>query len=197
MAGFKEIRFPPEISFGAVGGLYWLTRVVETEGGRERRDQVLTQPRGAWDVAHDARHPEYYELLRNFFISVRGQAFGFRFKDWTDYRVAAGDSVLVNSSGSPTQKQLAKRYTFQGESFDRQLSKIVAGTFSPVGGSGLSLDYDSGILTYSVAPSAFTCEFDVPARLGTDELRAEIIDVSSHGDYIIGWKSIPIIAVRV
>ena len=194
MAGFKEIRIPDAISYGAIGGLNWLTRVVEVESGHEYRDQVLVQPRGRWDVSYAARLPAAYEPLRAFFNNVRGRAYGFRFKDWTDFAVASADSQLVAIDS--THKQLAKRYTSGAETFDRTLKKIVSGTFSATGGSGLSLDYNTGILTFSVAPSAFTCEFDVPARFDTDEMRAEAI-TRSGGSLVVGWSSIPIIAIRV
>lgn len=193
---FKEIRFPERISFGAVGGAGWLTDVVTLESGFETRNQVLAQPRGRWEVSHAARMPAQYKLLRAFFNAVRGRTYGFRFKDWTDYEVTAGEAVLLDSLGSPTQKQLAKRYTFGSETFDRRLTKIVANTFTAVGGSGVTLDYDTGLLTYSSEPTAFSCEFDVPVRFDVDELRAETINKSGD-DLIIGWSSIPLVEVRV
>lgn len=196
MSGFKEIRFPERISFGAVGGAGWLTDVVTLESGYETRNQVLAQPRGRWEVSHAARMPDDYHRLRAFFQAVRGRAYGFRFKDWTDYTVATTESAFIDSLGSPTQKQLAKRYTFGSETFDRRLTKIVANTFSAVGGSGLSLNYDTGILSYSSLPTAFSCQFDVPVRFDVDEMRAETIDKSGD-DLIIGWSSIPIVEVRI
>ena len=191
---FKEIQFPEAISYGAVGGLYWNTRIVENEGGYEFRDKLLLQPRGRWDVAHAARLPAAYEPLRAFFYVVGGQADGFRFKDHTDYTVTSAESVLVAIDA--THKQLAKRYQYGAETFDRKLTKIVASTFVPTAGSGLSLDYNTGILTFASAPSSFTCEFDVPARFGTDEMRAETITRSGNL-LVIGWSSIPIVAIRV
>jgi uncharacterized protein (TIGR02217 family) len=196
MSGFKEIQFPPKVSFGAVGGLSWLTVITGVESGQEQRQQVLAQPLGRWEVAHAARRQADYELVRAHFNNVRGRAYGFRFKDWTDYTVSAAESHLSDSDGSPTQKQLAKAYTFGSEIFYRKLTKIVAGTFVATGGSGLSLDYTNGILQYSSLPTSFSCEFDVPARYDTDEMRAETIDKGRDG-FIIGWSSIPIVAIRV
>jgi uncharacterized protein (TIGR02217 family) len=190
---FKEIQFPVSISRGAIGGLSWQTRVVESATGYEFRDGLLLQPRGRWEVAHAARLPAAYEPLRAFFNAVRGRLFGFRFKDWSDYIVATPESALVTIDA--THAQLAKRYTFGAETFDRKLSKIVAATFVPTGGSGLSLDYNTGILTFSTAPTSFTLQFDVPARFDTDEMRGEIID-RSGSQFIMGWSSIPIVAIR-
>lgn len=191
---FREKRFPPAISFGAQGGLMWQTVIAENAGGYEYRDGLLVQPRGRWEVAHAARTPDKYEPLQAFFNIMRGRLHGFRFRDWSDYTVDAAESALVTIDG--THAQLAKRYTFDGETFDRKLVKVVSGSFAGTGGSGLSLDYNTGILTYSSAPSAFTCQFDVPARFDTDEMRGEIID-RSGADFIMGWSSIPIIAIRV
>ena len=194
MAGFKEIQFPSEISFGGVGGLYWNTRIVENEGGYEFRDQLLLQPRGRWDVAHAARMPDEAALLVAFFNNVRGRAYGFRFKDHTDFQVTTATSHLAGIDA--THAQLCKRYLFGAETFDRELKKIVTGTFVPTGGTGITLDYNTGIVTYASAPSSFACEFDVPARFDTDEMRREAI-TKSGGNLITGWSSIPIVAIRV
>lgn len=193
----KEIQFPPRISFGAVGGLNWKTRVVELESGYEYRDALLVQPRGRWEISHLARLPAVYEQIRAFHAIVQGKRYTFRFKDWTDYTVSHSESAFVVAAGSPAQLQLAKRYSFGAEYFDRKLSKIVQGSFSAVGGTGLSLDYNTGLLSYSSAPTAFTCEFDVPVRFDTDELRAEIINKTKDGELLMGCSSIPIVAVRV
>lgn len=194
---FKEIQFPSRISLGAIGGSGWLTTIVDVESGYEQRNQVLAQPRGRWEVSHAARKAQEYNALRAFFNAVRGRAYGFRFKDWTDFTVSSHEGVFLTSLGSPSQLQLAKRYEFGGEYFDRRLSKIVAGTFVAVGGSGVSLDYNTGLLSYSSAPSGFSCEFDVPARFDTDSMQAETITPQPDGTLLIGWSNIPIKEIRV
>lgn len=193
---FKEIQFPPKISMGATGGLGWLTDIVTLQSGFEQRNQTLAQPRGRWTVSHSARLAEKFNPLLAFINVVRGQTHGFRFKDWTDYTVAAGEGVFIAIDS--THKQLAKRYTFGAETFDRIIRKPVTGSVTLTGGTGTSIDYTTGIVTFSGAPSSWVGEFDVPARFGTDDMSADIIDRNGpNGDLIVGWSGIPIIELRV
>lgn len=195
MDDFLDIRFPERISLGAVGGLIWPLRRVRNAGGYVFRDQLSTQPEGRWEVSHAVKQPAAYKPLRAFWMSTHGGAYGFRFKDWTDYTVSASEAALIEIE--PGVAQVAKRYQFGDEYFDRELQKIVPGTFSPVGGSGLSLDYDTGLLTYSGEPDSFTLQFDCPCIFGTDEMRAELITPQPNGEFLIGWSSIPIEMIRL
>lgn len=192
---FLEIRFPERISLGAIGGLIWPLRRVRNAGGYVFRDPLSLQPEGHWEVSHAVRRPAQYKPLRAFWMAVNGGAYGFRFKDWTDYTVDDNESALIPISTGVAQ--IAKRYQFGAEYFDRELQKIVPGTFVPVGGSGLSLDYDTGILTYGSAPTSFSLEFDCPCIFGTDEMRAETITPKPDGSLLIGWSNIPIDLIRI
>lgn len=193
---FKDIRFPTNISKGAIGGLQWPLRRVRNSGGFVFRDPLALQPLGSWEVSHVIRRPPQYKLVRNFWMVTNGGAYGFRFKDWTDFTVEASESAFVTIDG--THSRLAKRYSIYGESFDRELQKIVASTFVPSGGSGLTLDEDTGILTHSGLPGSFTCEFDCPCIFGTDEMRAETIEIEQGTkELLIGWSNIPIQLIRL
>jgi uncharacterized protein (TIGR02217 family) len=196
---FIEERFPPLISRGAVGGLRWPLNRIRLQSGFVHRYPKADQPEGSWEVSHVARRHNAFEVVRNFWMITNGGAKGFRFKDWTDFKVTAATCALVAIDS--THSQLARRYGFGAETFDRTLQKIVANTFVPTGGSGLTLDYNTGILTHGSgsAPSAFRCEFDCPCIFGTDEMRGELID-RDHGEdetFIQGWSNIPIELIRV
>ena len=106
------IRFPPRISFGAVGGPRFKTSVAAMASGAESRTQEWELERGEWSVSHTARRPEDWEPLLSFFRQAAGMANTFRFKDWTDYICAQGAGLFVATTGSPTQKQMVKRYKF-------------------------------------------------------------------------------------
>lgn len=203
MPDFIEARFPDFISRGAIGGLRWPMNRVRLQSGFVHRYPKADQPEGAWEVSHVARLQQAFELVRDFWMSMGGGEYGFRFKDWTDYRVTTATCALVEID--TTHSQLARLYSvtdIYGDTFTRSriLQKIVPGTFTPTGGTGLDLDYNTGILEHGsgAAPTAFTCEFDNPCIFGTDEMRGELIehDKPANG-FIQGWSNIPIELIRV
>lgn len=193
-ANFLDIRFPPLISFGAEGGAEFLTDIVVTASGFETRNQNWSQQRMRFDVSHAARREAQWRKLQAFFLNCKGRAHSFRFKDWTDYEVASAEGKFITIDA--THAYLAKRYTFGAETRDRKITKPVSGTVSFTGGTGLSLDYATGILTHGTIPTAWAGEFDVHVRFDTDEMRHETIDKQPSGELIVGWASIPIIEVR-
>lgn len=190
---FLDIRFPPNISYNCSGGPMFSTDIVIMANGAEARNQNWAYERLTYDVAHAARKPVDWQALQAFFRIVRGRACSFRFKDWTDFTVTGTQGVFIAIDA--THAYLAKRYTFSGQTFDRKLTKIVAGTYTPTGGSGLTLDYATGILTYATLPSTFVAEFDVHCRFDTDEMRAETKSMSGT-ELIVGWQAIPVVEVR-
>ena len=44
------------------------------------------EARGRWDVASGLKKQAQIDELIAFFRARRGKAYGFRFKDWTDYK---------------------------------------------------------------------------------------------------------------
>lgn len=183
-----DIRFPPRISFGAVGGPRFKTSVAVMASGAESRIQEWELERGEWTVSHSARRPEEWEPLLAFFRVVAGMANTFRFKDWTDYICQAGDGYFVDSGGSPTQKQMVKRYTFGAYTYDRYITKPISGTIVT---DATGLDYDTGLAT---SGTAWYGEFDCWARLDSDPMKAQVIDRGRDG-LLVGWNDIQIVEV--
>jgi uncharacterized protein (TIGR02217 family) len=191
---FYEVQFPSAISYGAVGGPAFKTDVVVVSSGAETRNVTWAQARRRYDVAHAAREPTASDAVKAFFHAMSGKAHGFRFKDWTDFSTVAADGKFTSLGG--TQYQAYKRYTTSGgQTYDRIIQKGIA-TWTITGGTGVSVDYNTGIVTSTGAPSAWAGSFDVPCRFDTDELSGVIIDKSSAG-LIVGWSSIPIVEIRV
>ena len=98
MSGFHEVRFPDNIAYGATGGPEFATTVVATGSGHEKRNVNWSEARGRWDVASGLKKQAQIDELIAFFRARRGKAYGFRFKDWTDYRatgqlLGTGDDV--------------------------------------------------------------------------------------------------------
>jgi len=191
---FYEIQFPSAISFGAQGGPGYRTDVVVVSSGAETRNVTWAQARRRYDVSFAARLPTAADAVKAFFHNMQGRAHGFRFKDWTDYSATASEGKFTLLTA--TTFQAYKRYTSGSQTNDRIIQKGIA-TWSITGGSGVSVNYNTGIVTVSSGtPTAWAGQFDVPCRFDTDELTGTIID-KSGAEFITGWDSIPIVEIRV
>jgi uncharacterized protein (TIGR02217 family) len=197
MAFIESPRFPDCVSLGAQGGPGFLTEIVQVNGGDEYRNQRRAQELGSWEVSHNARRPEEYEPLQAMFRIAAGMANGFRFKDHLDYEVRAGQGFFRTLTA--TTFQMVKRYSLAGAAttYDRDITKPVSGTVSVTGGSGVSVDYTTGIVTVSSGtPTSWVGEFDIPARFGVDQMKAVAVTRVRGGEILVDWSSIPIIEIR-
>ena len=123
---FHDVQFPPDIAYGAAGGPGYSTSVVTTVAGHEKRNANWATARGRWNVAHGLKNREQVASLIAFFRARKGRAYGFRFKDWTDYQ-AVGEAIGTGD-GTTTTFQLVKRYVSGGVAETRTITKPVAGT---------------------------------------------------------------------
>lgn len=186
MAFFEE-RFPERISLGAVGGPAWNTSVARVGNGRRVANRNMEYPLHKYDASQAVKTEADFEEVRAFFYVVAGRFDAFRFKDWTDYEVAAGQGVIVTlPSGA---RQLARRYTFGARNFDRLICKPVPGTVAITGGG--TLDYTTGLIAGGT-PTAWTGEFDVPCAFSEDLMRTQIVNKRPDGQLLLGWDSIGI-----
>lgn len=175
------------------------TDIVETFGGNEQRNINWSEARGQWNVAHGVKTQSQLDTLIAFFRARRGKAIGFRFKDWSDYKVTG--QVLGTGNGTQTAFQLKKSYTSL-VTVDRTIKKPVSGTIqvykdAVLQGSGYTVDITTGVITFTVAPAngvvvSATFEFDVPVRFDTDQIE---INLESYG--IGSWGNIPLVELRV
>lgn len=123
-------RFPETISYGAKSTPAYQTTIVPRKSGHETRNADWSRSKRAYDVAHNIRTQAEYELVLEFFMAVaEGRAYGFRFKDWLDYRcvLSRGRMGTGVGTGDPTH-QLVKRYQSGAFFKDRDITKPVAGT---------------------------------------------------------------------
>ena len=198
MNGFHDVRFPPDISYGASGGPGYSTTVVTTVSGHERRNANWADARGQWNVAHGLKKPDQVADLIAFFRARRGRAHGFRFKDWTDYQAFA--EPLGVGDGTTRSFQLVKHYASGGEVEVRTIAKPVAGTVKVyrdgVEATGWSVDTTTGLVTFGIAPGSGVqitadCEFDVPVRFDSDRM-----DVTIETFQLGTWGQIPVLEIR-
>jgi uncharacterized protein (TIGR02217 family) len=199
MTGFHEVQFPPDISYGASGGPRYSTSIVTTVSGHERRNANWAMARGRWNVAHGLKKREQVAALIAFFRARRGRAYGFRYKDWTDYQALA--QALGVGDGSRKIFQLVKHYPSGGVAESRVIAKPVVGTVTLYrdgleATSGWTVDTTTGLVSFGTAPAVgiqvtadFT--FDVPVRFDSDQM-----DVTIETYQLGSWGKIILLEVR-
>ena len=205
---FHEVRFPDDISRGARGGPERRTQIIELASGDEERNASWANSRRRYDAAYGIRRADDLAVVVAFFEARNGRLYGFRWKDWADYKSclpsgtpAATDQAIGTGDGMTTDFQLVKVYRSGSQSWTRTITKPVSGTvLVAIDGaeqtSGWSVDTTIGIVTFTSAPAAGAIitagfEFDVPVRFDTDTL-----DVTLDVERLGSITSIPLIEVR-
>ncbi len=187
MTGFHEVRLPEDISYGASGGPQFMTTVIEMASGHEQRNQEWAQARNIYDVGLGLRSENDLGELIGFFRARAGRAYGFRYKDWLDFKscapmeaIAATDQTIGAGDGVTASFQLTKTYDSGGVLHIRDIRKPVIGTVliavdGAVQAAGWQVDVTNGVVIFEVAPvngAVITAgyEFDVPVRFSDDFL---------------------------
>ena len=198
---FHDIRFPEKIAVGAVGGAEFNTEIRSLNSGLEKRNQNWSDTRHVFDVSHGIKTQNELDELKEFFLARQGRTHSFRFKDWSDYEL---DRQLIGTGdGSALEFQIFKLYTSSTQTYTRNLEKIVSGTISvwvagtlQSAGSDYTVNLLTGKISFTSAPATgqnieVKCEFDVPVRFNTDQMRVSFDDYN-----IYTWGQIPIIEVK-
>lgn len=161
-------RFPDTISYGSSGGPGFNTSVTTVNSGTEKRNINWIQARHTYDVSFGVRNQEYLNSLIEFFQAMKGKAYGFRYKDWSDYSSSGtdtitGDDQLIGLGDSTTRSdgtrdfQIIKSYTLGSQVTDRIINKIVDNATLVVKRHGVTMvetthytvDYNTGIITFN------------------------------------------------
>lgn len=185
---FHEIQFPTGISLGASGGPERRTEIVTLASGFEERNSAWADSRRRYNAGYGVRSLADIHLVIAFFEARGGRLHGFRFKDFSDYQSAPpGSAINPNNqiigagTGSATNFQLYKNYISGSQSYQRRITKPVAGSVRVAlngveQASGLfTVDTSTGIVSFATAPGAGVSvsagyAFDVPVRFDTDFL---------------------------
>lgn len=208
---FHEVRFPAALSFGSLGGPERRTDVVTLANGFEQRNSPWAHSRRRYDAGVGMRSLDDVEALIAFFEARQGQMFGFRWKDWSDYRscrpseeVGFEDQVIGIGDGETHDFQLIKTYISGEQSYARPLHKPVAATVL-IGFEGLalqesidwSIDPTTGLISFVDPPDAGVeitagYEFDVPVRFAVDAIQTSVASFQA-GEV----PNVPIVEVRI
>ncbi|MBA4351304.1 MAG: TIGR02217 family protein [Rhodobacter sp.] len=208
---FHEVRFPANLSFGSTGGPERRTDVVTLANGFEERNTPWAQSRRRYDAGLGLRSLDDVAALISFFEARRGQLYGFRWKDWADFksckpsgRVSDLDQVIGTGDGAATVFALTKIYEPDGNAFRRPILKPVAGTVVvAVAGNpqietvDYALDLAAGTVSFVLPPDVGTVvtagfEFDVPVRFDADRIAVSVASFQA-GEV----PSVPVVEVRL
>ncbi len=208
---FHEVRFPASLSFGSVGGPERRTDIVTLANGFEERNTPWAHSRRRYDAGLGMRSLDDIETMISFFEARQGQMFGFRWKDWSDYKsgsatadVDHGDQVIARGDGERTEYQLVKTYSSGGVSYVRPITKPVLGTVrlgldqdAMREGVDYEVDLARGVVTFVAPPPEQVeitagFEFDVPVRFDTDKIQTSVASFQA-GDV----PNVPVVEVRV
>ncbi len=114
---FHEVQFPDNISRGARGGPQRRTQIVELASGREERNASWSASRRRYDVSYGIRRVDDLHAVVAFFEARLGRLYGFRFKDWADYKscapskaVSEMDQVIGTGDARP-RRQMTRTHT--------------------------------------------------------------------------------------
>lgn len=208
---FHEVRFPASLSFGSVGGPERRTDVVTLANGFEERNTPWAHSRRRYDAGLGLRSLDDIQTLIAFFEARRGQMYGFRWKDWSDYKssqataeVACDDQQIATGDGNCREFSLVKIYRSGSFDYARPISKPVAGTIR-IGveqdelqeAVDFTVDATTGLVTFVNAPAVGASitagfEFDVPVRFDTDRIQTSVASFQA-GDA----PNVPVVEVRI
>lgn len=208
---FHEVRFPTAISLGSSGGPERKTDIVTLNNGFEERNAIWAHSRRKYDAGVGMASLDDLFAVTSFFEARMGRLFGFRWKDWADYKscapsksVSSTDQEIGVGDGSSKDFQLCKAYSSGGETYWRPISKPVAGRVFVASdgqlqfeGTDYFINIETGVLSFSVAPAAGAIvtagfEFDVPVRFELDSIETSVTSFSAGQ-----IPNVPVVEVRV
>lgn len=200
---FHEVRLPARLAFGSSGGVERRTEVVTLASGYERRSSPWTQGRRRYLIGANLRSLDDMAALTAFFEARRGRLYGFRFRDFADFKSCAPsgtpeatDQVIGIGDGVRRTFELSKSY---GE-VRRPIRKPVEGSvMAAVNGLAVeaAVDVATGVVTLAAAPAKEAVVsagflFDTPVRFDADRIEASLESFDAGR-----MAAVPLIEIRV
>lgn len=149
--------------------------IVRTDGGFEVRNARHAQAVFEYDI--DFGPNEYEETDQEAVYAMwrasRGGLYAFRFRDWDPKNNTLTDELIGTGDGADTTFQITQTHTVGSVSsvrnITRPVSAITVKLNDVVQMSGYSVNYDTGVITFSPAPgNGVTVKvsglFDIPVR---------------------------------
>lgn len=200
---FHEVRLPARLAFGSTGGVERRTEITTLASGFERRSTPWAMGRRRYLIGANLRSLDDMAELTAFFEARRGRLYGFRFRDFADFKScgpggtpAATDQVIGEGDGVRTGFSLVKTY---GD-FTRPITKPVEGSaIVAVDGDVVTaeVDVETGAVILEAPPDVGAVVtagflFDTPVRFDADRIE---VTLESFGAGRMA--AVPLIEVRV
>tara|TARA_R110002124_G_scaffold129656_1_gene291427 strand:+ start:161 stop:778 length:618 start_codon:yes stop_codon:yes gene_type:complete len=203
---FHEVSLPARLAFGSTGGVERRTEVVTLGSGFERRSTPWAQGRRRYLIGANLRSLDDMAALTEFFEARRGRLYGFRFRDFADFKscapgaaVTATDQAVGTGDGVATVFQLGKAY---GD-WTRDITKPVSGSVRvavdglELAGADFTVAATTGRVTLAVPPepgAAVTAGFvfDTPVRFDADRIEVTLETFGAGR-----MAAVPLIEIRI
>ena len=173
---FYDIVFPESISMKSSYIIEYNTIINKSKNGNELRISNYDYPLLSYNVINDIKTKKELEDIINFFKLVKGRAYGFKFKDWLDYKVI--NQNIAVADGEQKDFQLIKTYNINNKLQTRKITKpkqvsIFINNQNIT--TNISINYENGIITFNTPPEKDTIisasfEFYVPVRFDNDKI---------------------------
>ena len=207
---FHEVSLPARLAFGSTGGVERRTEIVTLGSGFERRSSPWAMGRRRYLIGANLRSLEDMAELTAFFEARRGRLYGFRFRDFADFKSCgpggtpeATDQVITAAEPGQTVFQLIKRYGLGDDAVERVIAKPVEGSVrvavngAELAAAAFAVEATTGWVTLAapVATGAVVTAgflFDTPVRFDADRIE---VTLESFGAGRMA--AVPLVEVRV
>jgi uncharacterized protein (TIGR02217 family) len=221
---FRNIRFPTKLSYAYLGGPGFKTQIHETDSAHEQRVQRWPFAKWAFTANKNLEQQDEIYSIWKFYLVVHGAADSFRFQDLLDNTSNKTDGVadpnyqdqeIGVGDGTTTQFQLRKEYEEGTETYVRLITcpqvpegdggaqgdtvnTVTVGLNGVLQGSGWTVNGNTGIVTFTVAPGAGVLvtagfKFDVPVRFHAnddEQLEASLDDYDAISMSAMGFVEV-------
>jgi uncharacterized protein (TIGR02217 family) len=169
MPSISSAQLHEQAAYHAVGGPQFRTHIVHSANGTEQRNAVGgLHPRRSFTIDPGVMHHSEATIIYNFHQIRRGMWESFRMLDIFDYVCNPGAGGVAYISGN--QYQLVKHYTHGAFTYRRPITRPILETVSFQGGSGITLDATTGVITAASPPSGWNGFFHIPVRFQEDPI---------------------------
>lgn len=185
---FIDQRLPQQVEIGAVRRERAMHEIVTTDGGHEVRNARHAQDVFEYDISFPTG-----EFSGTIIAEVKAMVkasriglYAFRFRDWDTENNTLTDEQVGTGDGSETEFQIKKTWTVGGISAERIITRPVSPLTVKLNGvtqgGGYSINYATGLLTFTSAPAAAAVIavsgfYDIPVRF----------DLSYEATGVTGW----------
>ena len=183
MNGFHEVRLPLRLAFGSGAGIERRTDIVTLNSGFEQRISPWPLGRRHYVIGAGIKSLADAAALLEFFEARHGQLYGFRFKDFSDYKscaldatITAFDQTLAIGNGITKSFFLTKAYGDVIRPIHKPIRQSVQLSLDDVQiQNGFGVNDVTGEISFTQAPQDGVVikagfEFDTPVRFDSDRL---------------------------